>query len=181
MRLRRSCSHRRCSLRLCTHTPSAAEEARRDALMADPYWYREPIHAYEIEARDVAEHIERRRVEEQEAREREERLARRETARASRGADRSGLSDAQIAAARDADLVDVIGSRVKLRRAGGNWKGSCPFHDERTPSFCVRPDAGWYCYGCAEGGDVIAFIMAFERLDFIEAVRMLADERGVAA
>jgi hypothetical protein len=161
--------------------PTAAEIAFRDARMADPYWYREPVHAYEVEAHDAYAHVERQRIAEAEARARAELEARRAAARAVRDASRDRVSDVQIAAARDADLVGVIGARVKLRRVGDSWKGLCPFHDEKTPSFVVKPSKGWYCYGCIEGGDAIGFVMRYEAAAFLEAVRMLADENGVAA
>ena len=59
-----------------------------------------------------------------------------------------------------ADIVRVIGTHVQLRRAGRNWKGLCPFHGEKTPSFNVAPDKGFfYCFGCHKKGDVFTFVM----------------------
>jgi DNA primase len=92
------------------------------------------------------------------------------------------IRDADIAAVRDrARIEDVIGDYVALRRAGaGSVKGLCPFHDEKTPSFTVRPTHGtFHCFGCAEGGSVIDFVMKIEHLGFVEAVERLADRVGV--
>ena len=78
-------------------------------------------------------------------------------------------------------LEDVVGEHVTLKSAGvGSLKGLCPFHDERTPSFHVRPQLGyWHCFGCGEGGDVITFIEKINHLGFAEAVEYLADRTGV--
>ena len=80
-----------------------------------------------------------------------------------------------------ARLEDVVGEHVTLKNAGvGSLKGLCPFHDERTPSFHVRPQLGyWHCFGCGEGGDVITFIEKINHLGFAEAVEYLADRTGV--
>jgi DNA primase len=79
-----------------------------------------------------------------------------------------------------ADLVELIGRTVSLKRAGRNYKGLCPFHDEKTPSFNVNPDRGsYYCFGCQEGGDAISFLMKIENLTFVEAVRSLASQAGI--
>jgi DNA primase len=80
-----------------------------------------------------------------------------------------------------ADLAEVIGEQVTLRNAGGgNLKGLCPFHDEKTPSFSVRPSVGsWHCFGCQEGGDVISFVMKVDHLSFAESVERLAGRYGV--
>lgn len=78
------------------------------------------------------------------------------------------------------DIVEVINSYIPLKRAGGNFKALCPFHNERTPSFIVSPSKQIYhCFGCSAGGDVIGFIIQYERLDFVEAVRLLAERAGV--
>ncbi len=79
-------------------------------------------------------------------------------------------------------IDDVVSEYVTLRPAGvGTLKGLCPFHDERTPSFNVRPQVGRYhCFGCGEGGDVIDFLMALDQLSFAEAVERLAVKAGVA-
>jgi DNA primase len=92
------------------------------------------------------------------------------------------IREADIAAVRDRMRVDeVIGDYVSLRRAGGGaLKGLCPFHEEKTPSFNVRPSHGtFHCFGCGEGGDVIAFVMKIEHLGFVEAVERLADRTGI--
>ncbi|MGC5627003.1 DNA primase [Georgenia sp. Z1344] len=78
-------------------------------------------------------------------------------------------------------IEEVVGAHVTLRTAGvGSMKGLCPFHDERTPSFHVRPQVGvWHCFGCGEGGDVVSFVQRIEGLSFAEAIEMLADRVGV--
>lgn len=80
-----------------------------------------------------------------------------------------------------ARIEDIVGEHVTLKNAGvGSLKGLCPFHDERTPSFHVRPQLGyWHCFGCGEGGDVITFIEKINHLGFAEAVEYLADRTGV--
>lgn len=78
-------------------------------------------------------------------------------------------------------IEDVISSYVVLKRAGSTLKGLCPFHNERTPSFTVYPNTGsFYCYGCQNGGDVVTFIKNAENLDYIEAVKFLADRSGMS-
>ncbi|MGC4174920.1 DNA primase [Demequina sp.] len=87
-----------------------------------------------------------------------------------------------IAAVRErAPIEEIIGQHVALKSAGvGSLKGLCPFHDERSPSFTVRPAVGrWHCFGCGEGGDVIEFVMRLDGLPFAEAVEYLADRAGV--
>src|SRR5690625_5176199 len=81
-----------------------------------------------------------------------------------------------------ARIDDIVGAHVTLKRAGvGSLKGLCPFHDERTPSFHVRPQMGFYhCFGCGEGGDVIDFVMKINHLPFTEAVEYLAGQVGYA-
>lgn len=79
-----------------------------------------------------------------------------------------------------AKIEEVVSGYVTLRNAGGgSLKGLCPFHDEKSPSFNVRPGRGWHCFGCGEGGDVIAFVMKIDGLTFIESVERLADKYGV--
>jgi len=79
------------------------------------------------------------------------------------------------------DIVEIISRYVTLRRAGGaNWKGVCPFHDERSPSFNVNKQRQMYhCFGCHASGDVIKFLMEYEKREFIEVVRDLAGQLGV--
>ena len=91
------------------------------------------------------------------------------------------LSRPVVARVREAaDVVQVIGEVVTLRKSGRNWMGLCPFHGEKTPSFSVSREKGtYYCFGCKKGGDVIDFVMEIERLDFAEAVERLADRFGV--
>jgi DNA primase len=79
-----------------------------------------------------------------------------------------------------ADIVEVIGSRVQLKKAGREWKACCPFHGEKTPSFWVSPEKGFYhCFGCGKHGTVIGFLMEHDRLSFPEAVEDLAQRLGV--
>jgi DNA primase len=87
------------------------------------------------------------------------------------------IRDEDVKAVRDASgVADVIGEHIQLRSAGGgNLKGLCPFHEEKSPSFNVTPARGlWHCFGCGEGGDVISFVMKLEHLSFNEAVEQLA-------
>lgn len=78
------------------------------------------------------------------------------------------------------DIVEVIGRHVNLNKAGRNFKGLCPFHTEKTPSFFVFPDTqGWHCFGCQKGGDVFSFVTEFEGLDFRTALEELARRAGV--
>src|SRR5688572_1427127 len=79
------------------------------------------------------------------------------------------------------DIVAVIGTHVQLKKAGRNWKGLCPFHGERTPSFNVSPDKGYfYCFGCQKKGDAFTFVMEYEGKSFAEAAEQLAARAGVA-
>ena len=78
------------------------------------------------------------------------------------------------------DVVDFIKNYVELKPAGRNWKGRCPFHAERTPSFIVSKDRQmWHCFGCQKGGDIFKFLMEFENLEFREALKILAEKAGV--
>jgi DNA primase len=77
-------------------------------------------------------------------------------------------------------VVDVVGETVALKRAGSAYKGLCPFHAEKTPSFVVSPDReSWHCFGCGEGGDIFTFLMRRDGLDFREALSRLAEKAGV--
>ena len=92
------------------------------------------------------------------------------------------IRESDIAEVRERNRIDgVVGEYVALRNAGGGaLKGLCPFHDEKTPSFNVRPGHGtFHCFGCGEGGDVIAFVMKIEHLGFVEAIERLADQVGI--
>ncbi len=79
------------------------------------------------------------------------------------------------------DIVEVVGEYVSnMKQAGGNWKGLCPFHNEKTPSFMVSKDKQiWHCFGCGEGGDVISFVQKVENIEFPEALKILAKRAGV--
>ena len=78
------------------------------------------------------------------------------------------------------DIENVISSYITLKRAGSNLNGNCPFHSEKTPSFTVFPATqSFYCFGCGAGGDAITFVMRMENLDYISAVRVLAERSGV--
>ncbi len=78
------------------------------------------------------------------------------------------------------DIVSVIGEVTPLRRTGATWKGLCPFHQEKTPSFNVNPDKGFFkCFGCGVGGDVVKFVELQQKLSFPEAVRYLATRAGM--
>jgi DNA primase len=77
-------------------------------------------------------------------------------------------------------VIEVIGETVVLKRAGSAYKGLCPFHAEKTPSFVVTPDREtWHCFGCGQGGDIFTFLMQRDGLDFREALTRLADRAGV--
>ena len=79
-----------------------------------------------------------------------------------------------------ANIVQVVQEYVPLKRAGTTYKGLCPFHSEKTPSFSVNPEKGFfYCYGCNVGGDVFKFLELHEKVDFPEAVKMLAQKFGI--
>ncbi|EIK43761.1 DNA primase [Cellvibrio sp. BR] len=78
------------------------------------------------------------------------------------------------------DIVDVVDSRVKLRKTGKNFSACCPFHDEKTPSFTVSPEKQfYYCFGCGASGNALGFVMDYERLSFPEAVESLARLTGL--
>lgn len=78
------------------------------------------------------------------------------------------------------DVVDIVGSKVDLRRAGKSFKGLCPFHNEKSPSFIVNPERqSYHCFGCGKSGDAISFLMETDKLDFKDALKQLAESVGV--
>ncbi len=79
-----------------------------------------------------------------------------------------------------ADVVEVVGRRVQLKKAGKEFKACCPFHDEKTPSFTVSPSKGFYhCFGCGVHGNALDFLMHYDHMEFVEAVESLANSMGV--
>ncbi|MBF0270732.1 MAG: DNA primase [Magnetococcales bacterium] len=78
------------------------------------------------------------------------------------------------------DLLELVGRRVTLKKQGTGWQGLCPFHNEKTPSFSVRPDKGYKCFGCGEGGDAFDFVMKSKGVGFNEAVEELAAMTGIS-
>ena len=78
------------------------------------------------------------------------------------------------------DIVEVVSGYVKLQKKGGRHWGLCPFHNEKSPSFCVSADRQTYhCFGCGAGGNVYTFVMNYENYSFPEAIKMLAERAGV--
>jgi len=92
-----------------------------------------------------------------------------------------GIPDEDVARVRAAtDIVALVGEHAALKRVGQRWVGLCPFHTEKSPSFSVNAEAGfYYCFGCQASGDAISFVRAMEHLDFVDAVRRLADKAGI--
>src|SRR4051812_47737906 len=78
------------------------------------------------------------------------------------------------------DIVEVVGGYITLKRAAGVFKARCPFHDEKTPSFSVNPKRQTFkCFGCGVGGSVFRFVMNYEKIDFVSAVRKLAARANI--
>ena len=79
-----------------------------------------------------------------------------------------------------ADITEVVGRRVQLKKAGREFKACCPFHDEKTPSFTVSPGKGFYhCFGCGAHGTAVGFLMEYDHMEFREAVETLASSAGL--
>lgn len=79
-----------------------------------------------------------------------------------------------------ADILDVVSDVVRLKRRGRNYFALCPFHEERTPSFSVNPSMGiFHCFGCGKGGNAITFVMEYEKIDYVEALKRLAERYGI--
>ena len=91
-------------------------------------------------------------------------------------------SEESVEEVKDAnDIVDVISEYITLKRSGANYKGLCPFHNEKTPSFMVSPSKQiFHCFGCGVGGNVASFIMKYNNLDFVEAIESLADRASIS-
>ena len=78
------------------------------------------------------------------------------------------------------DIVRIVGEYVRLEKRGSRWVGLCPFLNEKTPSFGVNEDRGFfYCFGCKKGGDAITFIKEIEKCGYVEALELLAEKAGV--
>ena len=81
---------------------------------------------------------------------------------------------------RRTDIVELVGSYVQLKRKGRLYGGLCPFHSEKTPSFYVYPDTqSFYCFGCGAGGDAVTFTKKINSIDYVEAVKLLAQRAGM--
>src|SRR3954468_7820452 len=93
----------------------------------------------------------------------------------------STLQDILTQVKEGSDIVQIVGQYVPLKRAGSKYLGVCPFHNDRHPSMNVNPRMGIYkCFACGAGGDAIKFVQEFERVGFVEAVRLVAAKSGIA-
>ena len=78
------------------------------------------------------------------------------------------------------DIAEIIGKRVEIKKAGKEYKACCPFHNEKTPSFTISPEKGFYhCFGCGANGTSLGFLMDYEKLSFVEAIEELARFLGI--
>src|SRR3989338_5609855 len=78
------------------------------------------------------------------------------------------------------NIEEVIGSYIKIEKAGNNFKARCPFHNEKTPSFFISRDRGsYYCFVCGAKGDIFTFVQEFEGIDFLASLKILADKAGI--
>ena len=78
------------------------------------------------------------------------------------------------------DIAEIIGKRVEIKKAGKEYKACCPFHNEKTPSFTISPEKGFYhCFGCGANGTSLGFLMDYEKLTFVEAIEELAKMLGI--
>lgn len=92
----------------------------------------------------------------------------------------AGSDDAKEQIRARLNLVDVVRQRIPLRKQGREWVGLCPFHQEKTPSFSVNEGKqSWYCFGCGRGGDLFSFVQEYEKVDFRQALEMLAEQADV--
>ncbi len=91
------------------------------------------------------------------------------------------IKDSSVEAVKAAaEILPLVEDYVRLRKAGGTYKGLCPFHQERTPSFTVTPARGTFkCFGCTEGGDAIAFVEKIENVDLVGAIEFNAQRFGI--
>src|SRR5437762_11176249 len=92
----------------------------------------------------------------------------------------SAGSDNRARVLQATDIVELIGQSVALKRRGKDFDGLCPFHQEKTPSFHVSPSKQFFhCYGCKAGGTAIDFVMRYDRVEFLDALRTLASRAGI--